>query len=157
MPILGTKTMQCASCEGAFEDGDEVLVFYLQSARPGEKSGLLGLYEHSQYPGDTEDYIHFRYSCIEKAFSPVDNPFLYDSIVSSIRKEVEADIREEVETELDIQDDLPQLYEEDPPLCIWCKRRDTVWVQYRLGGIFYFCPPCHKMWDDEENEVEIKT
>lgn len=149
---------KCCACNKPFIEGEDVVTFYMEKAKIGEKSGQLGFYAHPSYPKDYIDRVHFTYSCLEKCFSPADNPFLYDSIVLKIRQETTDDIRQEVYDEINIEfeDDFPKIPDiDDPPFCLWCKRRETVWIQIRTNGCIYACTSCNKYWDEEENEIEI--
>lgn len=136
---------RCCACRQTFAAGDEVVTFYLERVLQGEKSGLPGFYEHPQSPDNSTDHVHFNYSCLEKCFSPIENPFMYDSIADQVRREILEEEREVDEFAIeDVQ---------DPPFCLWCKREDSVWLQERRGGTVYCCLVCNKLWDDEENEL----
>lgn len=148
-------TEKCCACRKEFKDGEEVVTFYFERTKIGEKSGLVGFYAHPNYPDDSIERVHFTHQCLEKCFSPMDNPFLYDSIVHKIRSEVEEDLRQEIYDEISIEFDedivIPDV--DDPPYCLWCKRRDSVWIQIRNQGYFYACTACNKYWDQDENEL----
>lgn len=150
---------RCCACLKPFEAGDQVVSFYLEHIRRGEKSGQLGFYQHENYPEENTDHVHFRASCLEMCFSPVDNPFLYDAIVDKVRKDVESDIRDEIYDQVCAEygvDDPPQypLEEDELPFCLWCKKTNTVWMQQKTGGVIFYCAGCQKWWDEEENELE---
>lgn len=144
----------CAACRKPFADGDDAVTFYFEKAKIGEKSGILGFYTHPNYPGDYIDRIHFNYACVEKCFSPADNPFMYDVIVNKIRLEVTDDIRQEAydEINIELEDGFPDI--DDPPFCLWCKKREPVWIQIRSNGYIYTCTACQKYWDQDENELD---
>lgn len=105
---------------------------------------MLGFYEHPNSPQDSTEHVHFAYNCLEKCFSPVDNPFMYDALAAIVREEVMEDMA--------CEEDFPE-YEEDLPYCLWCKKTDTVWVQRRLTGEILTCVACNKLWDIEETEL----
>lgn len=138
---MGTK---CLACSKEFTIVDRVVRVNLEIVRRGEKSGLLGFYEDSQSPDD--ERIHFTYSCIEKYFSPADNPFMYDSIAAEVRKEI-------YEDEKSREDDIPLADPDDPPYCLWCKREDTVWMQIQRDMYIYNCLACRRLWDHNEEEL----
>lgn len=153
---------KCLACGREFQHGEAVVAFCYEQAQKGTKSGLIGFYSHPHYGREDEgnnnytEHVHFTHSCLEKCFSPADNPYYYDQVVQAIRKEVEADIRDEIYDELSAEyDDMPRVrVEEDPPFCLWCKREDTVWLQERRTGCVFFCTVCQKYWDDQENELD---
>ena len=147
---------KCCACQQEFREGETSVAFFFQAAKRGEKSGMVGLYEHPDYPNATKDYVHFTHTCLEKCFSPVDNPFLYDVLTAAMRKEVVDDVREEVYEEMREEYEFGEgivPFEEDPPMCIWCKKVDYLWCHFRMGGTIYNCMSCRKMWDDEETEL----
>lgn len=147
MPQWGSVPEKCAACNKVFAYGDVVITFYFEQVMAGEKSGALGFYEHNNSPDQAVDHVHFTYSCLEKCFSPMDNPFLYDQVAALVRQEIIDDERESFD------DDLPPINVEDPPFCLWCKREDTVWKQTSREMIIYNCIACQKLWDDEEDEM----
>jgi hypothetical protein len=129
-----------------FASGDTIITFYFERALKGEKSNLMGFYPHPNSPEDSTDHVHFTHSCLEKCFSPVDNPFMYDLLADMVRQEI-------LEDESD-KDDFPDIeFEDDLPYCLWCKRTDTVWMQHRVGGEILHCVACNKLWDNEEVEL----
>lgn len=136
---------RCIACGRPFAKGDDVVTFRLERVRAGEKSDALGFYDHPSSPNQEEERVHFNYSCLEKGFSPADNPFLYDSVVASIRQEI-------YEDEKEVDHDLPPI-DEDPPFCLWCKREDTVWMQIQRDMYIYNCLACQKLWDHNEEEM----
>jgi len=146
---------KCCACGKEFKNDEEVVTFYLERAKVGEKSGALGFYQHQSYPKDCIDRVHFSYTCLEKCFSPADNPFLYDSIAIKLRADITDDIRQEIydEINIELEDDMPLIDLADPPFCLWCKRTDTVWIQVRNGACVYACPPCNKYWNEDEDEL----
>ena len=148
---------RCCACRKQFGPGDEVVTFRLETVRRGEKSGQLGFYAHGNYPEDFEDHTHFSAGCLEKTFSPMDNPFMYDAIADKVREEIESEIRDEIYDELSAEfqtEDVPLYAEDELPFCLWCKKTNTVWLQHRHAGIIFFCTVCQKYWDDEETELE---
>lgn len=138
---------KCIACGKSFANGDVVLTYFLEKVMAGEKSGLLGYYEHVSFTEQYVERLHFTYGCIEKAFSPVDNPFLFDIVAESIRREIYEEEREKDEF------DLPMVIEEEPPFCLWCKREDTVWMHQRRDVHIYNCLACSKLWDHDEDEM----
>jgi hypothetical protein len=151
---------KCCACSKAFQDGDEVLTFYIEKSKRGSKSGMIGFYSHPNYPKDYIDRSHFTAACLEKCFSPADNPFLYDTIVAKIRAETTEDIRQEIYDDMDLEldDEFPDMPDiDDPPFCLWCKGPESVWVQIRSSGYLYACTKCNKYWDQDENEIDLAT
>jgi hypothetical protein len=155
---------KCCGCGKPFVAGDHVVTFRMEQVRLGEKSNQLGFYNSFWYlegqgaedqnlpfgEETTGDHVHFTPGCLEKTFSPVDNPFLYDVLANQVRQKI---YDEESDREPDeILPDLPELIE-DPPACLWCKRTDTVWVHFPRGYPIYNCIGCSKLWDHEEDEL----
>lgn len=139
---------KCCACSRNFAAGDTVITFYFQQVMRGEKSGVLGFYDHKNSPDGSVDYVHFSYACLEKCFSPMENPFMYDILADAVRKEIYDD-----EAGND-DDDMPEItVEEDPPYCLWCKKEEAVWVHYQRDMHIYNCMQCSKLWDDEEREL----
>lgn len=138
---------RCCACSKEFANGDQVVTFYFERVMRGEKSGELGFYEDKNYPEQTVDRVHFTYPCLEKCFSPVDNPFMYDVIAESVRKEIYEDERDREDY------DIPLTEPDDPPFCLWCKREDTVWMQVQRETCIYNCLACRKLWDLNEDEL----
>lgn len=138
---------KCCACSREFANGDRVVTFYFEKVMRGEKSGELGFYDDNQYPDNSVDRTHFNYSCLEKCFSPMDNPFMYDAIAEMVRKEIREDETDRDEYEVSIMD-----YDE-PPYCLWCKREDTVWMQQQRDLHIYNCIACRKLWDQNEDEL----
>lgn len=141
---------KCCGCGKDFVAGDDAVEWRFVRTLQGEKSGRLGFYEHPNSPEGAGEYVHWKYGCLEKCFSPAENPFMYDTIAAEVRKEIYEDERDYDSA------DIPLLmeYNEDPPYCLWCKRKDTVWVHYDKGYIIFNCLGCMKLWDDDENELE---
>ncbi len=138
---------KCCACGKPFANGDLVVLFHFEQVKAGEKSGALGFYESTQSPEGEPDYVHFEYACLEKCFSPMDNPFMYDMIAEAVRKEAWEDALEKEER------DLPLFMDEDPPFCLWCKKEDTVWMQIQRDMHVYNCLQCRKLWDHNEDEL----
>jgi hypothetical protein len=138
---------KCCACSREFANGDRVVTFYFERVMAGEKSGALGFYEDNQYADNTVDRCHFLYQCLEKCFSPMDNPFMYDFIAEQVRKEVYEDEKDREEF------DIPVSIDEDPPYCLWCKKEDTVWLQQQRDLWIFHCIECHKLWDQNEDEL----
>lgn len=139
-------TEKCCACSKEFVNGDTVVTFYLERVMTGQKSGVLGFYDDTRYPDGAMDRVHFSYSCLEKCFSPVENPFLYDVVVETVRKEI-------YEDEIEAADDIPITIEDDPPYCPWCKKEDSVWKQIQRDIHIFHCVVCHKLWDQDETEL----
>ena len=140
---------RCCACRKEFAAGDTIITFFFERVLQGEKSNLPGFYPHPNSPEgpDEAERVHFNYSCLEKCFSPADNPFMFDIIAEQVRREI-------LEDEQEFNDDFPIVeFDDDPPYCLWCKRKDTVWLQVRMGGNILTCLACGKLWDDEEHEV----
>lgn len=141
---------KCCACSKDFSNGDRVVTFYFEKVSAGEKSGTLGFYDDNQYPENAVDRVHFIHGCLEKCFSPVDNPFMYDTLAELVRQEIYEDERDHK----DYSDDIPTIgMEEELPFCLWCKREDTVWLQMKPDMYIYNCLACQKLWDHEENEL----
>jgi hypothetical protein len=136
---------KCIACSKEFVLGDRVVTFRLERVLRGEKSGQVGFYEDNQSPED--EHVHLTYQCLEKCFSPADNPFMYDTIAAAVRKEIYEDEQEREEL------DIPLADPDDPPFCLWCKREDTVWLQIQRDMYIYNCLACHKLWDHNEDEL----
>lgn len=171
--------LRCAGCNQEFLQGDEVqpvpqILRYLR----GMKSGAMGLYQHENFPEAEPDYVHWRHSCLEKFFSPIENPYMYDGLVAKLRGDLKLELRDEheeqfalvkemigegnhnfcVECWTELEDaDIPLLEREEPPKCLWCKHTDQVWMQQKPGGLIFYCFRCSKMWDDYENEMEVAS
>lgn len=137
---------KCCACSKEFVSGDSVVTFYLEKVLAGEKSGVLGFYDDDRYPDREVDHVHFSHNCLEKCFSPIENPFLYDTVVESIRKDI-------YEDEADSVDDIPINIDDDPPYCLWCKREDTVWKQIQRDLHIFNCIACSRLWDQDETEL----
>lgn len=164
--------LRCVACNGDLKEGAEVhRIPPTERVLLGEKSGVLGIYPQGEtVPPENQDIIHHNYSCYEKYFSPMDNPFLYDSITKEMGEMMEKEIREEVREELASQfEDLKEmvgqknfnfcvdcwanLEPDEPPVCLWCKRPDHVWMHQKLQGTVLCCTACNKYWDDREDEL----
>lgn len=146
--------MKCCGCGKGFAAADDAVEFTLVRALLGEKSGAVGFYPHPTNPEGEKDYVHFTPSCLEMAFSPMENPFMFDILAAQVRQQIYED-----ETARDpADDDFPEIeidaLLEDPPYCLWCKRKDTVWCHFSLGYPVYNCIVCRKLWDHDEDELE---
>lgn len=138
---------KCCACSKEFANGDRVVSFYLEQVMAGEKSNLLGFYDDRQYADGTIDRCHFTHSCLEKCFSPADNPFMYDMIAMEVRKEIYEDEKDQSELDLRLGGD------EDPPYCLWCKREESVWLNQQRDMWIFNCLACKKLWDQDETEL----
>lgn len=145
--------MKCCGCKKNFAAGDKVVAFYMGMALQGQKSGMLGIYETPNSLGaeneSNTDYVHFLPGCLEMAFSPMENPFLFDVLADQVRQQI---YEEESERDTDFFPEMPSLIE-DPPFCIWCKRTDTVWFHTAKGYPIFNCMACQRLWDHEEDEL----
>lgn len=147
---------KCCGCGKLFVAEDQVVTFRLERVRRGEKSNLLGFYNLHRYiegQGTEEtaaDHVHFTPGCLERAFSPIENPFMYDMLADQVRQQIYDE-----ESERDPDELLPELPEllEDPPACLWCKRTDSVWMHLSKGYPIYNCLRCRRLWDHEEDEL----
>lgn len=139
---------KCCACSREFANGDRVVTFYFERVLAGEKSGALGYYEDYQYTEQAVDRVHFLYPCLEKCFSPVDNPFMYDFLADQVRREIYEDERNN-----DDDHDIPFQMDDDPPYCLWCKKEDTVWLQQQRDMWIFFCNACNKLWNQDEDEL----
>lgn len=147
---------KCAGCGKGFSAGDRIVTFKMERVLKGEKSGILGYYKDnlgviqgSDGP-ENIDHIHFTPGCLERTFSPAENPFLFDIIASQIRQEI---YEEERDRDPDtVLPEIPALLD-DPPYCLWCKKVNTVWVHFSEGYPIYNCLACGKLWDHEEDEL----
>jgi len=164
---------KCASCHQEFREEDEVQrVPPLEKVRRGQKSGELGVYPSTDkvHPDD-QDLLHNKHGCYEKFFSPMDNPFLYDAISNRVYIEREDQIREEVQEEMmnrfdEVKEMISErkfnfcvdcwadLEEDEPPVCLWCKSPDYVWMHQRRQGMMFCCTRCNKYWNDQEEEMD---
>lgn len=163
---------KCSSCNQAFHEGDEVQrVPPLEVVLRGEKSGELGVYlTGDQTPLEDQEILHHRYGCYEKYFSPMENPFLYDTLANQVYEEKEGEFREEIRDEFasrfeEVKEMISsqnfnfcvecwkELEEDEPPYCLWCKSPDFVAMHQKKQGLTFFCAPCNKYWDDQENEI----
>ncbi len=138
---------KCPGCSKAFVNGDQVIRVNLERVMAGEKSGALGFYDHQHLTRDEPERIHFSHSCIEKYFSPIENPFYYDFLAEQVRAEIYQDEKDRDEFEL------PNPMDEDPPYCLWCKKEETVWLQQQRDLWIFFCTACQKLWDQDEYEL----
>ncbi len=148
---------KCCGCGKGFAAGESVITFRMERVLRGDKSGVLGFYNHHQYLGvrNTEDpqivdHAHFTPGCLERTFSPVDNPFMFDVLADQVRQQIYDEESEKDPSE--IMPDLPELLE-DPPYCLWCKRTDTVWMHFNKGYPIYNCLSCKRLWDHEDDEL----
>ncbi len=145
---------KCCGCNKEFVAGDNVLTFYMERVLKGQKSGVLGFYESANSLGTENegniDHVHFLPGCLELAFSPPDNPFMFDVLAEQVRQKIY-----EEESERDPADILPTLPEMlvDPPYCLWCKRTDTVWLHTDKGYPIFNCLACKKLWDQDDDEL----
>lgn len=139
---------KCCGCSKQFVNGDVVITFYFEQVKAGDKSGALGFYEHRNSPENSVEHVHFTYGCLEKCFSPVDNPFMYDVVAEAVRRQIWED-----EKEQDPDIPLHILDYDDPPFCLWCKREDTVWIQVQRDMRVYNCLACRRLWDHNEDEL----
>lgn len=164
---------RCAACNQPFHEGDEIQRLPpLELALRGEKSGELGIYStrEGQVDYDDQDLVHHKYGCYEKYFSPLDNPFLYDSIANRVYEEREEQFKDEVREEFaqkfeEVKEMISEqkfsfcvecwkeLEEDEPTYCLWCKSPNFVCMHQRRQGMTFFCAPCNKYWDDQENEI----
>jgi hypothetical protein len=146
---------KCCGCGKGFAAGDQVVTFRMEKVRRGEKSNQLGFYNNNQLLAATEerlavDHVHFAPGCLELAFSPVENPFMFDVLADQVRQQIYDEESERDPAE--ILPDLPELLE-NPPYCLWCKRKDCVWAHFDKGYPIYNCLACGKLWDHEEDEL----
>ncbi len=148
--------LKCYGCGKGFASGSDMVEWSLVRALMGEKSGLIGVYSHPQNPENDKDYIHTDPSCLDAAFTPMsERNFMWDILADQVRQQIY-----EEETERDPADDPSNMYEvyeiilEDPPYCLWCKRKDTVWCNFSKGYVVHNCVVCRKLWDQEEDELE---
>lgn len=148
---------KCCGCGKGFAAGDQVVTFRMERVLRGDKSGILGFYNNHQQLGGygneemmVIDHVHFAPGCLERAFSPMENPFMFDMLADQVRQQIY-----EEEAERDPAEILPELPEllEDPPYCLWCKRTDTVWMHLDKSYPIYNCIACNKLWDHEEDEL----
>ena len=143
---------KCCACSKEFRAGDKILTFSINEVRYGEKSGALGIYPNKDYGEDHQDYSHFTYQCLERTFSPIENPFLYDILYNAIKEEAYKDAKDEAYEEF--QMDVPPSYDnDDPPECIWCKKIGITWMLIRTTNTIFYCPECNQYWDQDENPV----
>ncbi len=153
---------KCCGCGKPFAAGEKVVSFRMERVLRGERSNLLGFYkasltrdnlgtlQGSNGPAEDIDHVHFTPGCLERTFSPVDNPFMYDMLADEVRQRI---YEEESESEPpEIIPEIPELIE-NPPMCLWCKRTDTVWCHFDKGYPVYNCLACKKLWDHEEDEL----
>jgi hypothetical protein len=148
----------CCGCGKSFVLGDRVLTFCIEEIKRGEKSGKPGFYTVDDSLGqrfwsleDNVDHVHYTPGCLELAFSPPDNPFMFEMLAGQVRQQI---YEEESENERDIpvMPELPVLLE-DPPFCLDCKRTDTVWTHFAKGYPIYSCIVCNILWDHEEDRL----
>lgn len=144
---------KCCGCKKEFAAGDDVLTFYMERVLKGPKSGVIGFYQNPNSLGSENevniDHVHFLPGCLEMAFSPPDNPFMFDILAAQVRQQI---YEEESERDPDFFPEMPSLIE-DPPFCLWCKRTDTVWFSTYKGYPIYNCLACKKLWDHEDDEL----
>lgn len=145
--------IKCYGCGKGFAAADVMVEWSLVRALLGEKSGVLGVYPHQHNPDNEKDYIHTDPSCLEASFSPmVETSFMWDIVADQARQII---IEEERATD---PDDYPELSVEalleDPPYCLWCKRKDSVWMHFSLAYPVSYCFGCMRFWDHDEDELE---
>jgi hypothetical protein len=164
--------MRCAACRVEFKHGDEVQrVPPIERALRGEKSGVLGIYPMSpEVAVEDQDLLHNNYSCYEQYFSPLDNPFMYDALAKVVECEKEGEIYDEVREDFTTKFEMVKemvgeqnfnfcvecwadLEVKEPPVCLWCKSPDFVWLHEKLQGTILCCTRCGKYWDDQEEEL----
>lgn len=142
---------KCCGCGKVFAATNDAVEFNLVRALLGEKSEALGFYPHPSNPDGEKDYVHFTPGCLEMAFSPVENGLMFDILADQVRQQIY-----EEESERD-PEDYPEItisvLLEDPPYCLWCKRKDTVWCHFSRGYLIHNCITCCKLWDDDEDEL----
>lgn len=145
---------KCCGCKADFVAGDEVLTFYMERALKGPKSGIIGFYENPNSLGTENegnvDHVHFSPGCLELAFSPADNPFMFDLLAAQVRQQIYED--ESQKDPIEILPELPGLLD-DPPFCLWCKRTDSVWLHTGKQYPIFYCRVCNKLWDHDEDEL----
>lgn len=153
---------KCCGCGKPFAAGDHVVTFRMERVLRGERSNILGFYKStlirdnvsvlygSEGPEDGIDHVHFTPGCLERTFSPIENPFMYDMLADEVRQRIYDE-----ESEMDPAEILPELPEliENPPMCLWCKKTNTVWMHVDKGYPIYNCLACRKLWDHEEDEL----
>lgn len=164
--------IRCAACRKDFQDGDDVQpVPALERVLRGEKSGALGVYPQGEtVPHDEQDFIHHDYHCYEMFFSPTEG-FLYDSVIKQMGEEWgdtnKDEIREEYSQKFEEVKEMigqqnfqfcvecwAELDADEPPVCLWCKSPDFVWMHQKPQGMIFCCTRCNKYWDNEEEELE---
>lgn len=162
----------CLVCRKTWREGDEVQ----QIPRPmivkrGLKSGVLGLYEHPNHHDTNEDVLHHP-DCCYQYFDPEGNPHIYDQLLESVEQDIgkslRQDLREEMQEKMDriigagarketlpnlCKDCWQDLYDEDPLMCIFCKKDECVMELRKRAMTYYFCMQCRKWWDQAENDL----
>jgi hypothetical protein len=103
----------------------------------GQKSGRLVLFPHRDYEHDEEIVLHAP-ECAISWWDPNDNPVLLEEVKDVLR--VDKDFLEEILATID---------------CIFCKKPDFVWHTTAPVGVIHSCQKCHKMWNDEEEEITV--
>ncbi len=162
--------MRCPVCSEPIQNGQTVQRIPVpEMVMQGAKSGQLGCYAHSGFQGQTEDIVHYPECCMG-FFSPDDNPYIYDQVTETLREELRRELLSEMREEFkDKFQRVQQLAgegrvctecwdelegEEENPMCIFCKRPETVWQQTAWnGGKVFFCSACQKYWDQDEQEL----
>lgn len=160
--------MQCPVCRMPIEAGQQVQRMPPpERAHLGQKSGILGVYPDKGFEGVEEDFVHYPHCCMEY-FDPEGNPYIYDQR----RDELEENLREEIREEFNEQFEQVKEFlgennwnfcvncwdsvqEEEPLMCIFCKRHECVMELKKLSGTVYYCMLCQRWWD--ENEQELRT
>ena len=87
---------RCDHCRREFQEGDATQ--FLPSPERvllGQKSGVLGFYQHESYQPADAIRVHFP-ACFIASANPDENPYLYDQLMDDDRAQLEDEINEEV-------------------------------------------------------------